>query len=73
MGKLTLSGCADACREFAENFAFGTNEYGKKRCDGDSCDCYCEFGTENYKCKNIKMNYGFDLYAFKGECIPITY
>lgn len=66
-GKLTLEGCANACRGTAEIFDFGTNEFGKNNCDGDLCVCYCESGTENYQCKNVKDHDGFNMYAFIGR------
>ena len=51
-----IEGCANACRGTAENFSFGTNG-----------DCYCEFGTKNYKCEQITDHNGYNLYAFRGR------
>ena len=65
--KLTLDGCAKACRATAQNFAFGTNEFGKNRCNGILCDCFCEFGTYKYQCNKITVHDGFNLYAFIGR------
>ena len=56
--KLTLQECAHACRASSENFAFGKNN-----CIGEKCECWCQFGTENYKCLSITENKGFDLYT----------
>ena len=72
-GKQSLSGCADACRDQAEVFVLGTNDFGQNRCDGkESCECYCELGTKNSKCQNIIKHDGFDLYRFNGNSLVIT-
>ena len=68
-GRQTLAKCAELCRGSSQMFAHGTNEYGLEKCnaDGTTCDCYCEMGAENYQCKNIATNNGFNLYTFMGE------
>ena len=66
-GRVSLEACAEVCYGKSENFIFGTNEFRQSRCSFDNCDCFCEFGTENYKCKEIKEHEGFNLYAFRGK------
>ena len=66
-GIYNLAGCANECRGTAQNFAFGTNEFGKSKCSSSGCKCFCEFGTKNYTCEEIAEHDGFNLYAFRGR------
>ena len=67
-GRLTISQCAAACRGTSQMFVHGTNEFGGDSCVGEKCSCYCEIGSENYQCNNIKINKGLNLYNFFGKC-----
>ena len=57
--------CADACRKDFQMFTFGIR--GGWKCDGSGkCECWCEFNTQDFKCKTQTGHSGFNLYAFKG-------
>jgi len=57
--------CAAACRGEAEMFIFGTNKYGRDNCWDGTCNCYCEYNTKDFKCKDTIQHNGFNLYAFE--------
>ena len=68
--KAGLDACAQACKgKKAELFSYGTNEYREPRCKERKCACLCHLETENARCKEEKIHYGYgyDLYAFDGE------
>merc|ERR1719273_198384 len=45
-------------------FIFGTNNFGKRRCNNDGCKCYCETSAlEDGSCE-VKNHKGYLLYKF---------
>ena len=66
-GKLdSLQECADACYGVASMFIFGTNDFGKDRCEsnGKQCDCYCETSANDDGTCDITDHDGFRLYKY---------
>ena len=65
---VSAEACATACRGTSQLFIYGTNEFGEKRCDSkagiQTCDCWCQDETEDYKCKKETKNKGYRLFAF---------
>ena len=58
--------CAEACYGVALMFVFGTNEFGKDRCNeyGKQCECYCETSARlDGTCDQLDHK-GFRLYKY---------
>ena len=48
-------------------FAFGTNDFGKNRCNDDGCRCLCETSaTDEGTCNNVDHN-GYRLYKYSNQ------
>ena len=47
-------------------FVFGTNDFGKKLCNGKWCRCYCEKSASDVGSCKTKNHYGYRLYKFGG-------
>ena len=59
--------CANQCVETAAMFAFGTNDYGTIRCNGDGCDCLCETSaTKDGSCDQVNHS-GYRLYKYENK------
>ena len=59
-----VEACASICNGVASMFIFGTNKFGKKRCNGKGCKCSCETSAlEDGSCK-VKNHKGYQLYKF---------
>ena len=63
----SIAECAASCHGKASMFAFGTNDYGKKRCYIDGCGCLCETNaTIDGMCDQEKHD-GYRLYKYAGK------
>ena len=71
-GRMNSPGeCANACKGVASMFAFGTNDFGVPRCDGNGCQCLCETAAaDDGSCDSVQHK-GYRLYRFRavGKCI----
>ena len=62
----TVHGCAHACRDKAEMFAYGTDQHGVDRCWHDNgCTCYCHHATTDFRCDKQIAHDGYYLYKFQ--------
>ena len=62
--------CAEACKGVASMFAFGTNDFGVDRCNGNGCKCLCETGAvDGYPCDIVNHN-GYRLYKYVRSSKP---
>ena len=60
----TLEECAKKC-VWSSMFIYGTNDYGKNRCEGTSCRCICESAATTVgTCDQIDHK-GYRLYKYK--------
>ena len=60
----TVEECGDACGGVATMFIFGTNDFGKKRCNRKGCKCVCEVeAAYDGTCKTKEHN-GYRLYRY---------
>ena len=67
----TLEQCATSCLGVSSMFIFGTNDFGKDRCDVringiylEGCFCYCETSAKPDGTCNMKKHNGYRLYKF---------
>ena len=60
----SIGECAEACKDVAKMFIFGTNDFGNNRCYEDGCNCFCETSAEDNGTCNIVQNDGYRLYKF---------
>ena len=64
--KENVDDCATACTGVASLFAFGTNDFGKTRCDNTGCTCLCETssdeGGNDGTCETVSHK-GYRLYS----------
>ena len=63
--KDSLEDCAKACIGKASMFIFGTNDFGVDRCDGESCQCFCETSANADGTCNMVENKGYRLYKLR--------
>ena len=57
--------CANECNGLSTMFAFGTNDFGVDRCDGNGCKCLCETSAaDDGTCDSVQHK-GYRLYRFK--------
>ena len=64
--------CAQSCKGVASMFAFGTNDFGRPRCNVDKwqngCACYCETAAMPDGTCSMASHNGLRLYKYeKGE------
>ena len=65
MGRLeSVEECAEACTGVSSMFIFGTNDFGKKRCNRKGCKCYCETSAATDGTCNVKNHRGYRLYRY---------
>ena len=65
MGRLeSVEECAEACTGVSSMFIFGTNDFGKKRCNWKGCKCYCETSAAADGTCNVKNHRGYRLYRY---------
>ena len=64
----TVEECASECKGEASMFAFGTNDFGKKRCYDEGCKCLCETSaSEKGSCEKVDHD-GYRLFRYsKGD------
>ena len=56
--------CADACYGISSMFIFGTNDFGRTRCD-PKCHCFCETAaTPDGTCNTVTSD-GFRLFTYE--------
>ena len=60
-----ISECAESCRQVSSMFIFGTNEFGKNRCNENGCACYCETAATSDGHCQMKDHKGYNLFKFK--------
>ena len=67
-GRMVSPGeCASACNGVASMFAFGTNDFGVPRCDGNGCQCLCETAAaDDGTCDSVQHK-GYRLYRFRAD------
>ena len=65
-GRMVSPGeCGSACNGVASMFAFGTNDFGVPRCDGNGCQCLCETAAaDDGTCDSVQHK-GYRLYRFR--------
>ena len=65
IGRLeSVEKCAEACTGVASMFIFGTNDFGKNRCNRKGCKCYCETSAATDGTCNMKNHRGYRLYRY---------
>ena len=60
----SIAKCAKACSGVASMFIFGTNDFGKKRCNRKGCKCICEVEAAYDGTCNTKRHRGYRLYRY---------
>lgn len=64
-GKLpTVMNCATACKVTSSMFIYGTNDFGKDRCNTSGCSCYCETSATTKGTCDQKNHNGYRLYKY---------
>ena len=73
----TVEECGDACGGVATMFIFGTNDFGKNRCNRNGCKCICEVEAAYDGTCNVKTHRGYRLYRYdtwgKYICLNISF
>ena len=65
MGRMeSVEECAEACTGVSSMFIFGTNDFGKKRCNWKGCKCYCETSAAADGTCKVKNHRGYRLYRY---------
>ena len=65
MGRMeSVEECAEACAGVSSMFIFGTNDFGKKRCNWKGCTCYCETSAAADGTCKVKNHRGYRLYRY---------
>ena len=65
-----VDACAKACKGKSEMFAFGTNDFGTKRCQSKGCNCICEtVATWERGCPLTSHN-GYRVYKYESSSKP---
>ena len=60
----SVDGCAEACKGQTSMFAFGTNDFGVDRCEGNGCKCLCETSAKADGTCTVVEHKGYRLYRF---------
>jgi len=60
----TVEECGEACGGVATMFIFGTNDFGKNRCNRKGCKCICEVEAAYDGTCDVKKHRGYRLYRY---------
>ena len=63
--KKTIKQCADSCFGATSAFVYGTNDFGRSKCESRGCPCYCITGAqEDGSCSAYTNNVGYRYFKF---------